>query len=46
MYNLSRYSGIQSGGLPFTVQGINFDSIQAPQFFIESNQKQIFMEVC
>ncbi|UJR28522.1 hypothetical protein I4U23_009760 [Adineta vaga] len=44
--NLSRYSGIQSGGLPFLVHGINFDSIQIPQFFVESNQKQIFLEPC
>ncbi|CAF1616037.1 unnamed protein product, partial [Adineta ricciae] len=46
VHNLSRYSGIQSGGLPFLVQGSNFDSIQTPQFFVESNQKHIFIESC
>lgn len=45
MHNLSRYAGVQSGGLLFVVHGVNFDAIQSPQFFIESNQKQILMEV-
>ncbi|CAF1159331.1 unnamed protein product [Rotaria sordida] len=46
VHNLSRYSGIQSGGLPFFVYGTNFNSIQAPQFFIEYNNSQIFIENC
>ncbi|CAF1302859.1 unnamed protein product [Adineta steineri] len=46
VYNLSRYTGIQSGGLPFIVHGTNFDSIQSPQFFLEFKQKQIYIEPC
>lgn len=46
MYNLSRYAGIQSGGLSFVVHGANFDSIQVPQFFLESYQNRLTIEVC
>ncbi len=45
VHNLSRYSGIQSGGLSFLVQGTNFDSIQNPQFFIEYQNNRLYIEV-
>ncbi|CAF1076683.1 unnamed protein product [Rotaria sp. Silwood1] len=46
VHNLSRYLGIQSGGLPFLVYGTNFNSIQTPQFFIEYNNSQVLVENC
>ncbi|CAM4743164.1 unnamed protein product [Rotaria magnacalcarata] len=46
VYNLSRYAGIQSGGLPFLVHGSNFNSIQTPQFFVDYNNRQSFIENC
>ncbi|CAF4154537.1 unnamed protein product, partial [Didymodactylos carnosus] len=39
IYNLSRYTSIESGGLPIFVYGKNLHSIQLPKIFLQYNNK-------